>query len=661
MKRNVFRKALSIVLCISMVLSFTAFASAATANPGKVIKNDWTNFRGNAENNGVTSSLVPKTPESAMLYWASKHGTGWSAAPGSPILKDGYLYFNAGDEIIKMDAMSGEIVAKGQMVAKSAFSICPPTYAKGKIFMALSNGRIQAFDAKTLKSLWVYSDELKGQPNTPITYHKGHIYAGFWRSEVSDANFVCLSITDPNPKKSTEDKKAKWTHTSKGGFYWAGAYACDDFVLVGTDDGHGGYTSQTSNLLCFQPKTGKILDKITGLNADIRSNVSYYEKTDRYYFTSKGGSFYSVKVSKSGKISDLKSIDLGGMSTSTPAIYNGRAYVGVSGEAQFGTYGGHNITVIDLASWKIAYSAPTMGYPQTSGLVSTAYEDTDGYVYVYFFENYTPGKLRFIKDKPGQTKVVDGIAETFNLNGKETKIDTAPSLFTPQNAQAQYAICSPIVDEYGTIYFKNDSCHVMALGSKINSIEIVKKPRQSRYDIGDKANLNGIKVVAKLANGLTRDVSDYVKASDEPITEEQTDLTVFYPYSMYNDVEEAEPIYTTLDIKVNDKEQSDLNNASKKAIAKSKVSGLKVKAAPHKAKLSWKKITSASGYQISRALKEKGTYKVVKTTTSGSTVKYINKSLKSKKTYYYKVRAYKTVNGEKYYGKWSKIQRIKVK
>ena len=35
------------------------------------------------------------------------------------------------------------------------------------------------------------------------------------------------------------------------------------------------------------------------------------------------------------------------MSTCTPVVYNGRAYIGVSGTGQFTPYSGHNITVID--------------------------------------------------------------------------------------------------------------------------------------------------------------------------------------------------------------------------------------------------------------------------------------------------------------------------
>ena len=89
------------------------------------------------------------------------------------------------------------------------------------------------------------------------------------------------------------------------------------------------------------------------------------------------------------------------MSTCTPTIYNGRAYIGISGTAQFGAYSGHNLTVIDIPNWEIAYTVRTHGYPQTSGVLTTAYMEETGCVYVYFFDNFTPGKLRVLEEKPG--------------------------------------------------------------------------------------------------------------------------------------------------------------------------------------------------------------------------------------------------------------------
>ena len=62
------------------------------------------------------------------------------------------------------------------MAHSSSFGINPPTYADGMIFVGLSGGDIQAFNADTLKPLWIYHDALGGQPNCPIIYHDGYLY-----------------------------------------------------------------------------------------------------------------------------------------------------------------------------------------------------------------------------------------------------------------------------------------------------------------------------------------------------------------------------------------------------------------------------------------------------------------------------------------------------
>ena len=104
------------------------------------------------------------------------------------------------------------------------------------IFVGLSGGKIQAFNAKTLESLWIYTDPLGGQPNTSPTYHDGYIYVGFWNGESKPGNFVAISVTDEDPMKTDEAKLASWSYACVGGFYWAGAYVTDNLCIVGTDD-----------------------------------------------------------------------------------------------------------------------------------------------------------------------------------------------------------------------------------------------------------------------------------------------------------------------------------------------------------------------------------------------------------------------------------------
>ncbi|MCC8105272.1 MAG: fibronectin type III domain-containing protein [Clostridiales bacterium] len=79
-------------------------------------------------------------------------------------------------------------------------------------------------------------------------------------------------------------------------------------------------------------------------------------------------------------------------------------------------------------------------------------------------------------------------------------------------------------------------------------------------------------------------------------------------------------------------------------------------------KLSWNKVSGATGYEVYRMVTSSGTsqttgsvsnsyskYTLVKTIKKASTVTYTNKKLNSNLSYTYYVRAYKTVNGKKYY------------
>ena len=74
--------------------------------------------------------------------------------------------------------------------------------------------------------------------------------------------------------------------------------------------------------------------------------------------------------------------------------------------------------------------------------------------------------------------------------------------------------------------------------------------------------------------------------------------------------------------------------------------------------VSWKKTNGASGYYIYRATSKKGKYGKIKTITSGKTLKYIDKKVKSGKSYYYKVIPFRKINGKAVKGAYSKIKSI---
>ena len=85
----------------------------------------------------------------------------------------------------------------------------------------------------------------------------------------------------------------------------------------------------------------------------------------------------------------------------------------------------------------------------------------------------------------------------------------------------------------------------------------------------------------------------------------------------------------------------------------------KAAAGKKKATLTWKKVKGAAGYQVYRSMRKNGKYVCVKKNLKAA--KYTDKKLKKGKTYYYKVRAYKKVNGKTITGAYSAIRKVKVK
>ena len=235
---------------------------------------------------------------------------------------------------------------------------------------------------------------------------------------------------------------------------------------------------------------------------------------------------------------------------SQPQVANGASNRLETGKAQMLR------AVIDLSgAMSIAYRVETKGYPQTSGLLTTAYEKNgNDYVYVYFFDNYTPGTMRMLRDAKGQT--------TPSLITVEEEKDTAYAIFTPNGAQAQYAICSPIVDENGTIYFKNDSCFLMAYGSTIK--ELKASTSIKTYEAGKAFSMEGVTVTATLANGEKRDVTAMMSAPTKALEVGQNEVTLTFgkDQTMYHNVnvensntmktEEIAPIKVELTIRVED-------------------------------------------------------------------------------------------------------------
>ena len=77
--------------------------------------------------------------------------------------------------------------------------------------------------------------------------------------------------------------------------------------------------------------------------------------------------------------------------------------------------------------------------------------------------------------------------------------------------------------------------------------------------------------------------------------------------------------------------------------------------------IKWSKGSGITGYEIEYSLKKDFKDKDTVTIKKAATTKTVLKKLQAKKTYYVRIRAYKTVNGKKYYSAWSAIKNKKTK
>lgn len=536
-----FTKLLSLFIVVMMLGTVIVPTSFGYAK--EVTNAEWYNFRNNQENNGITDVNTPTSAKSTNLKWASKFGIGWGAAPTPPLILDGYLYIGVGKEIVKVDKETGKEVMRSpyEMVANVGYAMNPLIYADGKIFAQVGNGMIQAVDYETLEPLW-HTEEIGGQTVSPISYTKGsdgkeYIVTGTWNGESKDGEYICVSTDDENvngdikdfkwifrPSGNKSDKEnPDWNLTfdkelknsanpSPRGFYWAGAYATPKYIAVGSDDGtsEGEYTTNAV-FYTLDTETGEVISRVDGIKGDIRTTTVY--DNGYLYFSTKGGQLHKIKVDENGNLGEDSYIDLGGMTTASPVVYKNKIYIGVSGKGgQFDPDSGHGFAVVDNSKEKLSsdselYRIPIKGYPQAGALVSTAHVNddfdsdgkADGRVYIYFTYNANPGGIYYTYDTPDQS-------EAAKISGE---------LFIPPTDKQQYCLSSLCADKKGTIYYKNDSCYLMAVESNPAYLEDIKVTTDSESTVSwdqtfDSRNGNYIVKV----KGEDKYVNLEVKASD---------------------------------------------------------------------------------------------------------------------------------------------------
>lgn len=527
------KRLIAIVMAAVMMLSM--IPAIAFADSTSISNVEWWNFRNNEENNGVTDRETPTCMEETTQKWSKQVAPNYTDSCTPPLILDGYLYTAQGRYVYKLDKETGKKVAESvKLDGQIGYAMNPIIYADGELYIQINNGRVQALDAVTLKSLWV-SEEVGGQTLSPITYKNGYIYTSTWESETKDGAYFCIN-TKKDPDPSTAARECEWkfipSQRDMGakGFYWAGCYASDNYVAFGMDDGDGGCSSQTSYFVTVDPKTGEIIDKLEGLDGDIRTTTVYHG--GYLYFATKGGTLYKVPADKDGKLGNPVSLEMNGMMTAAPVVHNGRIYIGVCGQGgQFDKDGGHCFAVVNDDDMSLAYTVPIKGYPQAAALLSTAAnQNGDGKVYLYFTYNSYPGGIYFFTDSPEQTEATD-----------------PQVLFEPPVEQQQYCISTISCDADGTLYYKNDSGYLMAVTKNRSYIKNISISADSgevswskdfnagflNYDIIIEAGVKTVDVTLDVPGGMDKVTVDGQEYKGDTVTvtldatgEKTLDITV---------------------------------------------------------------------------------------------------------------------------------------
>ena len=390
---------------------------------------DWPGFAGGSAGATVTT---PTPTEAADLAWKYdfKDGASW-ATVSDLLVVGGDVYLVASGKIQRIDGDTGKPVATTPTGEDTQY-ICRPVYADGLIVVAYDGGKLAAYTADTLTCVWKTASfapegsERKYQAMSSLTVSNGFVYAMFspqnGDNPTTEGVMVCVSLKDGSTKWIKRTGTAAQENT--GGFYWAGAAASGDDLIVGDDFG---------KVALIDGETGMELSSVT-VSGPCRAGIVAAE-------TSKAGEGSYLAVTKSDGVlhkiervgDELRlagSVKFSATSTSTPAVVQGKAVVCGSDSLKYPVNG--TISVIDIATMTLEKSVVAgTGQSQSAPLISV---QGDG-IYAYFTCNSTPGGVY-------RYKLGD---------------DAAEQLFVPEGDMQNYCLASVVADAEGNLYYTNDS------------------------------------------------------------------------------------------------------------------------------------------------------------------------------------------------------------
>lgn len=376
---------------------------------------DWTLFQTGLYNNGVTSDRGPiQDPEENESWVTYTYGIpGAHGIDTVSIVVDELVYAVTQGNVWAINIDTGEIEWTGDIVTGVTAPLGAPAYGNGKLFVS-SFGQIYAFNSTDGTMLWNRSvdtdNPLICQLNTPITYDDGRIFFGEWLSYVDDGDECKYYCYD-------EDGNELWTRSSSEdvGYYRAGAAIIKQYLVYPDDAMHITSVDKYDGTTVDEVDMADLLGIGTS-RQEIRASVMYDPDSERLYTSTQDGHCISIGFNEDGTFdtSDVHKFDLGLKSTTTPTLYNGRIYVGT------GDYSvGGDLYCLNADDLTQIWSYTPNGGVQGSPVVSTAYDDGDGEVYVYFTTNILNGTVYCLKDHADCTE--PELQWTFQASSDQTE------------------------------------------------------------------------------------------------------------------------------------------------------------------------------------------------------------------------------------------------
>lgn len=435
-------------------------SSAPATNPGAEhpdVDTAWNGFA-NGGSGSATDALTPTTktdtPSWALnLLTEEQQKAGASASASDPIVANGKVYLVTGASVWggktwnavlnEIDPETGSVLRSLEL-GSSMDTTCRPVIAQGIILIPLSGGYLQAVSAKTFETLW-YSDAFTKQNLSSLTVDGDYVYINtldYWSANGNDVQNGTVRRINIHTGAI-----AGSASVADGGYYWSGGLMVNGYYVVGGDFGQ---------VRVYSADLSKLVGSIKLSGGNIRSALTVHDGYI-YAVTRDDGTLHKLTIGSDGSITEAGKVQFAPYSTSTP-VFSGK-YAFICGATANNWKAKGLLSIIDLSDMSVRQitkaDGEELGFESKSTpLVSTR----DGETYVYFTLNGAKGNW------PNYTS--GGGVYMYKLGDAE-----ATEVFVPGSGYANYCMASVVCDEFGNLYYTNDSGHLFCVKSQAHRVK----------------------------------------------------------------------------------------------------------------------------------------------------------------------------------------------